>query len=209
MSDTTFAPPVDDVNLASGDDRTLFYVVSKRKLIFLFLGTMGLYSIYWFYKNWDQYRDNIPYASEGGAIWPVPRAIFSIFFIHSLFRKIKDSAIDQPQVAQWSTNPHAWAMIVLILVSNALDRLSARGIGSPETDLLSLVILIPLLSTFTKAQALINISCGDADGKANDRLTKANWAWLVFGLIVWVGTIFVLVSSFSSTPSNFASSASW
>lgn len=208
MSDS-FAPAADEVQLSAGEDRNLFYVVSKRKLAILFLATMGLYSIYWFYKNWDQYRDNTPYASEGGAIWPVMRAIFSVFFIHSLFRKIKESAPAAPLLAQWSTNAHAWTMIALLMVSNLLDRLSARGIGSPETDLLSLLILLPLLSSFSKAQAMVNISCGDPDGTTNGKLTKANWAWMVAGGLVWVGTIYVLVSSFGAQPSSFGSSSSW
>jgi hypothetical protein len=33
---------------------------------------------------------------------------------------------------------------------------------------------------------MINLSCGDPEGKGNDRLTKANWAWVILGLLGWV-----------------------
>lgn len=39
------------------DAEPMFYVVSKRKFTILFLSTIGLYYLYWFYKNWDRYQD--------------------------------------------------------------------------------------------------------------------------------------------------------
>lgn len=73
-----------------------------------------------------------------------------------------------------------------MIVSNVLDRLSFRSIGSPYTDVASLLILALLLPQFLNAQHMINASCGDPDGKSNDRLTNTNYAWIALGLLFWV-----------------------
>jgi hypothetical protein len=43
-----------------------------------------------------------------------------------------------------------------------------------------------LLPPFLKAQEKINLSCGDPEGTGNDRLSKANWAWVIAGGVLWV-----------------------
>jgi hypothetical protein len=207
MNDTA-VPAVEDMALPVDADRTPFYVVSKRKFAIMFMGTLGLYAFYWFYRNWDQYRDSIGFDS-GSKIWPFPRAAFSIFFVHSLFGHIKESASDKDRVAQWSNTAHAWVMVALIAVDNGLGRLSARSIGSPLTDLLSLVILVPLVFGFLKAQEMINATCGDIEGKANHKLTGANWGWLFFGLLMWTATISNLMSAYHPSPEPYVSHSSW
>lgn len=113
------------------------------------------------------------------------RAIFSFFFVHSLFRKIKLHGSGEPQVAAWSSGWHATLLVVLLIVSNALDRAAARNLGSPVTDILALLILAPLLYPFLHAQKMINISCNDPAGATNSQFTPANFAWIAFGSIVW------------------------
>jgi hypothetical protein len=51
-----------------------FYSVSTSKLKNLYLFTLGLYSIYWFYKNWKLQQ---PFISK--RISPTLRSIFPIF----------------------------------------------------------------------------------------------------------------------------------
>ncbi len=63
--------------------RQMFYVVSKTKFLVLFFCTFGMYSLYWHFKNWKQYKD---YHKD--RIIPALRAIFSIFFTHSLFSEV-------------------------------------------------------------------------------------------------------------------------
>jgi len=94
--------------------------------------------------------------------------------------------------AEWSGSvkgrgSHALAtQLVLFMISgNVLDRLSARSIGSPYTDIASLLIMAPMLGLLLSAQHLINVGCGDPDGKSNSRLTNANYVWIALGLIFW------------------------
>jgi hypothetical protein len=57
-----------------------FYAVSQKKFLIMYIGTLGLYSVYWFYKHWSLYK-----KSENEEMWPIMRSIFQIFFTHSLF----------------------------------------------------------------------------------------------------------------------------
>jgi hypothetical protein len=33
---------------------------------------------------------------------------------------------------------------------------------------------------------MINLGCGDPQGMGNDRLSKANWVWVIGGGVLWV-----------------------
>lgn len=185
---------------AEADKQPAFYVVSRRKFAILYLGTWGLYSLYWFYKNWDNYRDARPFDSQESAIWPVPRAIFSIFFIHSLFRRIKALGEPAALVQSWRNTLHAWLLVVLLVVSSTLSKAADKGIGSPTTDVASVAMLLPMLFVFLHAQRMINLTCNDPEGASNDRLTKANKAWVVAGGILWLVAAIGLIGSGPDTP---------
>lgn len=163
-----------------------FYVVSRKKLAVLFMATVGLYSVYWFYKNWSNYKQRaVEDAKVDRSIWPVPRGIFAIFFTHALFQDIKYHGRDKAALARWDNKALATKLVATMIVSNIVDRLSYRGIGSPFTDIASLLILVPLLTQFLNAQQMINAACDDPDGESNSRFTEANYAWIVVGVLYW------------------------
>lgn len=111
--------------------------------------------------------------------------MFAIFFVHSLFRKIKEHGIEKLQVRAWSDASHAGFIVFLILVYSALDRLAGKNIGSPWTDILSILMIAPMLPAFLAAQEIINVACDDPQGLSNTRLTVANYFWIVIGAIFW------------------------
>ncbi|WP_332878069.1 hypothetical protein [Massilia sp. S19_KUP03_FR1] len=195
-SPTAVAAPLTDATRAAQ-----FYVVSLRKFAILFFMTLGGYQLYWFYKNWRCFKDGKPSASESGpSIWPVPRALFSIFFVHSLFRVVKQHAPDNARVAAWENGNHATLVVVLIILSNGLSRLSNRSGDAFWPDLLSLLILLPLGYAMGAAQEKINLACGDPEGATNAALTTANYVWIVLGAIAWVA---ILMGIFSvGTPAT-------
>jgi len=163
-----------------------FYVVSRKKLAILYLATLGLYGVYWFYKNWSNYKNcSSDKFNVDRSIWPVARGIFSIFFTHALFREIKAYGRDKAALAEWNNESLATLLVLFMISGNVLDRLSARSIGSPYTDIASLLIMAPLLGLLLSAQHMINVGCGDPDGKSNSRLTNANYVWIALGLIFW------------------------
>ncbi len=158
-----------------------FYVVSKLKFSVLFLATVGLYLIYWFYINWRNYRD-----ATGANVIPPLRSVFYIFFTHSLFNKI-DSVLKNNKIEySWSPRILATLFVVLSIVSNLLDRLSFKEIGSPLTDILSLVMLPFMLLIILKAQDAINFSQNDREGSSNSHFTLYNSLWVVLGVLFWV-----------------------
>jgi hypothetical protein len=175
-----------DVDLNDSASSARFYVVSQKKFTVLFLATLGIYSFYWWYKQWSCYKDGSAFESEEHDVWPVPRALFPVFFTHSLFREVNRFSQAGAALDKWQHSGHATFLVVLMVVSNVLDRLSWKSIGAPYTDVLSLVFLLPLLSSFSKAQAMINISCADPEGAANCTFTSANYAWIAIGCICWV-----------------------
>ena len=67
--------------------RPVFFPVSLTKLLLLSICTLGLYEIYWFYKNW-----NFVKRREKSDIVPAARSIFAYFFCYSLFRKVAEQS---------------------------------------------------------------------------------------------------------------------
>jgi hypothetical protein len=197
MSDNVYAPPKAELAPGAGSMAGVpFYVVSPRKFLILFFATLSIYQVYWLYKNWALYRQ-----ASGESLWPVPRAIFSVFFLHALFRNVKAHK-EEDAPGEWNYNASAWTMVGLIIVSNAMSRLSSRYIGSPYTDWLSLLTLIPLGLCFLPVQNQINARCGDPTGSSNDRLTGANIAWCVVGVVIWVLALIGLFATEAVTASG-------
>lgn len=158
-----------------------FYIVSTTKFTVLFLLTFGLYIIYWFYRNWKLYK-----AKNELDIWPVPRAIFNIFFAHSLFNNIDIKLKNLNTNYSWNAGTVATGYVFLSILSNICDRLSAKEIGSPYTDILSILVLPLLLLVLLKAQNAINISSADPEGKSNANFTAANYTWIFLGACIWM-----------------------
>jgi hypothetical protein len=167
----------------------MFYVVSTRKLAILFLATAGLYPIYWFYKNWDRYKDRVPGASRFGTrVSPPVRAAFSVFFVHALFRTVKQHGSAHAACRAWSAGLHATWLVLLLLAGECVDTLVDPALGRPYGNLAALLVMVVTLFAFLKAQRMINLACGDPAGAANARLSRANLAWIAIGAVVWAWT---------------------
>ena len=187
MTDFSTAVTVEDIDAGVTDNPSMFYVVSRRKLAVLYILTLGMYGVYWFYQNWARYNRNSPDAAKAGhSVWPLPRAVFSIFFVHDLFARIKAYGSLKNEVGIWETRPHATILVGLLLLSNLLDRAVNKDIGAPFTDVLSLLILFPLAQQFALAQDMINLSCGDRHAESNSTFSGANIAWIVVGGLAWL-----------------------
>lgn len=190
MTDSVYAPPKADLTKVHIDDSTeAFYVVSTFKMIVMFLTTMGGYQIYWYYKNWRRHQEMA--ASHGGAdadIWPVPRAIFSIFFVHSLFGKVKQHAIAQQRPTTFNNN-----LTATLIVCCMLFGVSALFFRSPQALLvitvLTLLMVVPLMFLYRSAQRFINDTCGDPEGATNAEFSTANYLWMAAGLVYWLFNI--------------------
>ncbi len=164
------------------DSPAKFYVVAPKKFFILFFVTLGLYTVAWSYQHWAHFKR----ATKDDDIWPGPRGLFSIFFIHSLGRMI-EGTLKQKAIKQgWDSGPVATMFVIVYLGINVLDRMAARGIGSPITDILSLVLLPLLCNQLYSFQQAANGACDDAKGTSNSRLNWVNWVWIVLGSVLWL-----------------------
>ena len=161
-----------------------FYVVSTGKFLLLFTATLGLYAVYWFYRHWQAYKFH-----HAAPIWPIPRALFSIFFTHSLTGRIETSLQASGRSVS-SLSGMASLYVVFEIVSRISSRLANRSIGWPYTDIVSLLSIIPIGIALLWMQNAANRACADEKGLSNRTLTVANYLWIGLGLLLWALALF-------------------
>lgn len=184
MNHDVYSPPAAalvDNELAQNE----FYVVSKRKFLILYLTTMSIYQIYWFYRNWKLQK-----LAKGLNVWPVPRAIFSIFFYHSLFRLIDQKTSGNGKISQWNSGMSATLIVVLLILSTFVDQLFLKLDVHFLLQFFSLVLLPFSALLHLPAQSAINQGCGDPQGESNDSMTVGNYCAIGLGLLLWAMTMF-------------------
>ncbi len=180
MSDNVYQTPKAAVDIPQ-EALQPFYVVSNRKFWVLYVATFGIYHVYWFYKNWQQYKN-----FTGISIWPVARGVFSIFFAHSLFRSIRESANDQEGAPPIAAGLLATVYVILSLISSGTERLASRDLGSPYTDLISILTMPMVGWVLYQVQKAANAACKDPLGDTNNAFTAGNVIWIVAGVLFWV-----------------------
>ncbi|WP_051311804.1 hypothetical protein [Zooshikella ganghwensis] len=194
MTENLYKVP-ESVLVENTNEVASFYVVSPRKFLILFIATFGLYTLYWFYEHWRQLKTR---TKEN--IWPVPRAIFSIFFTHSLFRRIDKAAKVTGEAFSWSASGMATVYVLSEVVQNVCDRMSAKGFGSPYTDILGVLPIIFVGWSLFRAQKIANIACQDFQGSSNNRITLVNILWIVLGSVFWLLIIVGFYDLFIGIP---------
>ena len=180
MSDNLYAPPQAELVTPSPTvELQAFYVVSQRKFLTLFILTLGIYQLFWAYKNWQQFK-----LANGGDIWPVARAFFAVFFTHALYREADARLKQDGRSHDWRPSELATLYAVGVVVTNLVDALSRNNIGYPLVDVASLVLL-PVLAWVTwLGQRGLNAAAGDPEGRSNDRFTPLNYVFMVLGGVV-------------------------
>ncbi len=168
------------------ENSTAFFPVSEGKLITLYILSFGLYGVYWFYKNWK-----LQQKSMDKKIYPVWRAIFSIFFTHSLFKRIAQQASHLEHKHQFNANALATFFVAAIVVSNIMERLSMNtslleNITSNTVIISSLTLFFLSAYPLAKVQATVNRINNDMLGYLNHKYSLWNYVLIVFGLVFWL-----------------------
>lgn len=72
-------------------------IISLKKFIFLSVISLGLYELWWIFKAWRFFaiKDHLN-------IMPAARAIFSIFFLYALFKRIREYAKEKGDAQDFS-----------------------------------------------------------------------------------------------------------
>jgi cation transport ATPase len=180
METQELTPIIEDLpttpnELASND----FYVVGLLKFAILFSCTMGIYMAYWFYRNWKQQK-----MATGEDCWPIMRGIFLIFFTHELFTRIDKKLRLTEKKYDWSSQYTATLIVFFVIAVRILDKLSMKEIGSPYTDIASLLLLAIIGILLLYVQRIINFACNDPEGESNNQLTALNFLWIAIGTVI-------------------------
>lgn len=168
------------------ENETPFFPVSEGKLITLYILSFGLYGIYWFHQNWKRQQ---PMMDK--KIYPVWRAIFSIFFTHSLFKRIDQQAVHLPQQHKFNANVLATFFVAAIVVSNVVDRLSintdiAQSITNTTLMITSIVLFLFSAYPLAKVQATVNRINNDMLGYLNHKYSAWNYVLIILGIVSWL-----------------------
>ncbi len=158
-----------------------FYVVSFKKLLILNVATLGIYTVYWFWKHWTLWRQAI-----GSNVWPIPRAIFNIFFVHSLFRQINEKAEEVTSQAMPSLHMPATVFVISQITYQIIDRVLPEDVN--------LLLTVPLLIAFLgleiwclwQAQMQANFACHDEEGQSNNNFGVGAYIVIALGVLLWV-----------------------
>jgi hypothetical protein len=101
-------------NSEANDNIETQNIISLNKFIFLSVASFGLYEIWWIYKAWKFYQQK-----EQVDIMPAARAIFSIFYLNSLFEKILEFAKEKDYEKKYSSI----SLFLGFIAGNLLTRL--------------------------------------------------------------------------------------
>lgn len=163
----------DDSSLANLNNSEGYFIVNTTKLILMTLSTLGIYELYWVYKNWKYIK-----AREQSQIMPFWRAFFAPIWVFSLGKKIKDHSTDISLNADF--NPNAIGAAYFII--GALWRL-------PDPFwLICFLSFIPLLTLQSAASQINRV----LEVKKNEyyNFSAANYVILFFGgLFLLLGII--------------------
>jgi hypothetical protein len=170
---------------------TKFYVVAPRKFWLLYMLTLGFYGIAWFYQNWVHFKR----ATRDDDIWPAPRALFNIFFAHSLGRMVEASIMRDGTDYDWDSTPAATTYVIVTVVAGVCDRLAWNHIGTPTTDFIPLLLLPVAGWQLFSFQQAINVASHDPLGTSNSRMNWVNWIWLGIGTLL---TLFAVYGAYLS-----------
>ena len=182
-----YQPPTSAPSPTIDTASSAFYVVSKRKFFILSITTFSFYAVYWFWRQWTEWRNK-----TGENIWPIARAIFSIFFAHSLFKKIETKASQVDSRSHKNLDIAATIYVIVELAFNLMDKIPMIGI---VYLVLTILFVCILSASVWQAQAQANIASFDSDGRQNDEFSVANYIWSALGLLFWITVISTALSS--------------
>ncbi len=183
MSEETTSPEGSSENSAYLTTGPHFFTASVLKFVVMSVCTMGIYQLYWFYKNWKLIRER-----TGQKIRPFWRAFFSPLWAYSCFKEIKVGAGECKIQESLPIGLFAIAYFLLCVTSML-----------PEPYwLISFVSILPLIPVNSVA---LKVSQHSDDGYVqNGRFTALNWVGMVVG---GCGLIFTIIATFA--PNAFSS----
>ncbi|WP_256775700.1 MULTISPECIES: hypothetical protein [unclassified Stenotrophomonas] len=123
-------PPDQRAGLLQATDKPMYFAPGTFKLAAMSLATFGLYTMYWFWRNWQAIQ-----RESGQDLWPWARAVFCPLWCFSCFAQLADLVRGRRRELAF---PVALLGIVF-LVLNLVGRLDNAA------SLLAFLSFVPLL----------------------------------------------------------------
>jgi hypothetical protein len=161
---------------AAGQGEGLFHPVSIIKFFLLSTISLGIYSLYWFWRCWRRYR-----ITEGEDISPFWRAFFSIFWIIPLFRAANDKAD-----TKWPIWIPVVCVVISLITSISLQIAFHENIPTWQTEpvaALATLGYVPLIMQINRINILDLV-------KKRARFSKLDWCAVVCGTPLWLVLLF-------------------
>jgi hypothetical protein len=152
-------------------------VMSMNKFIFLSIISLGLYEIWWMYKAWKFYQQK-----EKLDILPGARALFSIFFMHSLYSKILTSAKSKG----FEENYNPTFLFIMFFVLNFSSRLPY------PYSFISIFSFIFMLQPFRAFNYYIQ-QLPEVQIEVETKLSNRQAILVVIGTLLWILSIIGLI----------------
>lgn len=143
------------------------HAMALHKLVLLSTCTLGLYQVYWFWRNWRRVAER-----TGRPIMPFWRAVFSPLWSYSLFDEVREQA----RAAEVSVGWLPALMAVAFFLLSAAWRFGGAG------TVLSMLSFLPLVPV----QATINEMAARRGVKPDERLDSRHIAVIAAGSVVVV-----------------------
>ena len=183
METNLYAPPVaavadvpDAVEAAKP-----FYVVGLVKFLLLFFLSFGVFQVVMYYLHWSRFK-----RATRTPMWPIARAIFAVFFIHSLAEEI-DHKLHRAGIRHaWSPKLAATVIVILLIANRLADRFLDQVVSGTALLGFGWASLAVMGWFLWQIQRAANLACGEPDGDSNRRLSLVNWLWLVPLAIFWL-----------------------
>lgn len=149
----------------------LYFPVSRRKLIVLCIFSVGIYEIYWFYKNWVLIKER-----TRKDINPIGRALLPFFYLDALFEDVAHSA--RTRMMPVTIRPGLlWLAYVALLLAGNLPN---------PFWLIATLSVLPLLPAH-RLMREINLRVAP-HAEPNDRFSGENIAVIILGglVLIWL-----------------------
>jgi hypothetical protein len=163
------APPAAVLPATAADQAGELHALALHKLVVLSMCTLGLYQVYWFWRNWKRVAER-----TGRPMMPFWRAVFAPLWSYSLFDEVREQARRAEIPAGWLPSLMAVAFFLL----SAAWRFGGAGMF---VSMLSFLPLVPV-------QATINDLAARRGTKPDSRLDARHLA------VIAAGSVFVVLA---------------
>ncbi|MBA2710952.1 MAG: hypothetical protein H0U57_10205 [Tatlockia sp.] len=153
----------------TNDPNQSLFTPSTSKLVIMSICTLGLYNIYWFYKNWCVFK------KAGKKCNPFLRSLFAPLFAYSCFYEIRDLQLKNGIRVEIPIFFLAITYFILDIMVKLPD----------PYWLLSLLSFLPIAAA---NQVALQVNQAQFPGFiSNHKFSKLNWLGIIIG-----GTMFLL-----------------